>query len=135
MPRVVLDANVWVSAALKPESIPGHVVQMVRSAEVESVISRALLDQVLRTLKRLRLSDERFQAMESVVFRRSTRIEPTFRLAVITAKASDNRVLECAVAGGVDYIVTGDRKHLLRLGQYEGIPIISPREFIDSVRS
>ncbi|MGH2559825.1 MAG: putative toxin-antitoxin system toxin component, PIN family [Thermomicrobiales bacterium] len=116
MPRVVFDANVWVSAALKPDSMIGRVVQMAETEAVESITSRALLDQVLRALKRIQIPEEQFRAAESLIFRSSTFVEPTFRLAVITAKESDNRVLECAVAGQVDFIVTGDRKHLLRLG-------------------
>jgi predicted nucleic acid-binding protein len=42
-------------------------------------------------------------------------------------------VLECAVAGEADVIVTGDRKHLLPPGSYAGIPILSPREFLDAL--
>lgn len=57
---------------------------------------------------------------------------PTITLAVVTAKESDNRILECAVAGHADVIVTGDRKHLLKLGAYEGIPIVSPADFVRS---
>ena len=52
------------------------------------------------------------------------------RVAVIQDKESDNRVLECAVAGAVDAIVTGDRKHLLPLRRYADIPILSPSDFL-----
>jgi len=41
-------------------------------------------------------------------------------------------VLECAVAGQVDAIVTGDRKHLLSLRRYAGIPILSPSDFLEA---
>lgn len=46
----------------------------------------------------------------------------------ILADEPDNRVLEAAIAGGADYIVTGDR-HLLDLNEYEGIEIITPARF------
>lgn len=45
---------------------------------------------------------------------------------------SDNRVLEAAVEGAADYIVSGD-DHLLTLGTFERIPILAPREFVASV--
>ncbi len=45
-------------------------------------------------------------------------------------KESDNRVLEVAVAGEADVIVTGDRRHLLALGSYVGIPILTPTDFL-----
>ena len=57
-------------------------------------------------------------------------IAPTFTLSIITAKDSDNRVLEVAVAGMADVIVTGDRRHLLPLGSYAGIPILTPADFL-----
>ncbi|MGH9434052.1 MAG: PIN domain-containing protein [Terriglobia bacterium] len=44
----------------------------------------------------------------------------------------DERVLECAVAAEADAIVSGDRKHLLRLGSFRSIPVYSPRQFLDS---
>jgi len=62
--------------------------------------------------------------------RLSDLVAPTFTLTDIVAKESDNRFLECAVAGRADLIVTGDRKHLLPLGAFRGIPIVSPAEFI-----
>ncbi|HEY7034570.1 MAG TPA: ribbon-helix-helix protein, CopG family [Thermomicrobiales bacterium] len=51
-----------------------------------------------------------------------------------TRQESDNRILECAVAGAVDAIVTGDRRRLLPLRHYAGIPIMSPSAFLESWR-
>jgi len=49
---------------------------------------------------------------------------------VIKEDPPDNRVLECAVSAGSDYIVTGD-KDLLRLGRYDAIRILSVADFLD----
>ncbi|MGH2561896.1 MAG: putative toxin-antitoxin system toxin component, PIN family [Thermomicrobiales bacterium] len=135
MRRILFDANVWVSAFIYPSSVPGQSIRLLRLKRVSSVISPALIDQVLRALVRIRASEETLQEARTELVTLSSLVEPTLRLAVIIAKESDNRVLECAVAGQVEFIVTGDRKHLLRLGQYEGIPIISPREFVETVGS
>ena len=51
---------------------------------------------------------------------------------VIVDDPDDDRVLECAVAGGADYIVSGDR-HLLKLGVYEGVAILTVRQFMDRI--
>jgi len=51
-------------------------------------------------------------------------------LAVITEDPSDDRYLECAVEGKAAYLVSGDN-HLLKIGSYEGIPIITPRVFLE----
>ena len=54
---------------------------------------------------------------------------PETRPSVVTADPEDNRVLECAVEGGADVIVSGDRD-LLALGRYAGIPVCRPQEFL-----
>jgi putative PIN family toxin of toxin-antitoxin system len=56
-------------------------------------------------------------------------IEPQEKLDVIAADESDNRYVECAVAGGAQYIITGD-EHLLELGEYEGIRVLTPAAFV-----
>ena len=56
-------------------------------------------------------------------------VEPLERLAAISSDESDNRYLECAVEGGAQYIISGD-KHLLELGEYRGIAIVSAADFI-----
>ena len=54
-------------------------------------------------------------------------------LAVVKDDPDDDRVLECAIAGHADSIVSGDR-HLLKLGAYEGIPIATVRQFMDKLK-
>ncbi len=56
-------------------------------------------------------------------------IEVRTRLNVVQEDPSDNKILECAIDGEADYIVSGD-EYLLKIGEYKGIRIISPREFI-----
>ena len=58
-------------------------------------------------------------------------VEPKQRIDAVK-DPTDNRILECAAASGSDYLVSGD-KHLLKLGQYQGIKIVSPADFIQMV--
>ena len=60
-------------------------------------------------------------------------ISTTLSLTVIKEDPDDDRVLECAVAGRADCIVSGDR-HLLKLGSYDGTPILTVRQFIDQIK-
>ena len=57
-------------------------------------------------------------------------VKANIQLTVVIEKDSDNRILECAVSGRADVIVTGDRKHLLKLGEHAGIPLVSPSDFL-----
>lgn len=60
-------------------------------------------------------------------------IETKSRLSVINEDPQDNRVLECAVDGEAEYIITGD-KHLLNLKSYKGIKILKVKEFLDRIK-
>jgi uncharacterized protein len=61
-------------------------------------------------------------------------VTPGIVLEVIKEDPDDDRVLECAVAGEADYVVSGDR-HLLKLGSYDGTPIVTVRQFMDAIEA
>ena len=135
MRRPVVDASVWVSNAGYPGSVSYLAVEAARLGLVRSVISEAIVDQVTRTLPgpRLSFAPSLVQATEVEMRRISDLVHPTILRAVISAKESDNRILECAVAGRADVSVTGDRKHLLRLGSYQGITILLPADSLTTL--
>jgi predicted nucleic acid-binding protein len=60
-------------------------------------------------------------------------VETTSRIDVISNPGGDNRVLECAIDGRAEMIVTGDTKQILPLKEYRGIKILSPSEFTKSL--
>jgi uncharacterized protein len=51
-------------------------------------------------------------------------------MSALRLRVYETMILECALAGEVDFIVTGDRKHLLPLRQFRDIPIVSPADFL-----
>ena len=61
-------------------------------------------------------------------------IRPSVRLSGILSYEQDHRILECALAAEADFLVTGDKQHLQPLKAFRGIPIVSPREFLDLLR-
>ena len=133
--RVVYDASIWVSAFAYPASVPDQAIEVARAFDVQSVISEELIEQVRGALLGPRFRRSAADVRDAVQQIRdvSQIVVPTMRLAVITAKESDNRILECAVTASADLIVTGDRKHLLPLGSYRGIRIVSPADFLRSL--
>jgi putative PIN family toxin of toxin-antitoxin system len=131
----VFDASVWVSAFMYPASVPDLAIDVARTRRVRSIVSEPLIDQVRRALSGPRFGRSDFEVRNALFQMRNISIvvQPTFTLAVVAAKESDNRILECAVAGRADAIVTGDRRHLLPLGAHDGIPILSPADFLAAV--
>ncbi len=132
---MVVDASVWVSAFMFPASAPDQAVELARRRRVQSLLSDPLIDQVQRAILGPRFGRSAVAVRVLVAEMRdvSQLVVPTIVLAVIAAKESANRILACAVAGGADLIVTGDRRHLLPLGAYEGIRIVSPAAFLRSL--
>ena len=134
-PRVVFDTNVYVSAIVFGGT-PEILFDMARSNEIKLLVSRPILLEVSRILFR-KLKIERHTVLEAVseIRRISELIVPKKRLHQIKEDEPDNRILECALEGHADAIITGDKKHIRVLGQFEGIPIYLPAEYIKQNRS
>lgn len=98
------------------------------------VTSNPLLGELHKVIHREKITDQigveqRDQFLE--LFQETAKIvSPDQKVQAVKQDVSDNRVLEAALAGKADYIVTGDKRHLLPLKKFRGIPIISPREFL-----
>jgi putative PIN family toxin of toxin-antitoxin system len=93
------------------------------------VLSKALIDELLGVLAR-KFSRDREELARVAVWLSEVAewVRPTRRIRVVADEA-DNRVLECAVTGGGQLIVTGDQD-LLRLESFEGISIVTLREYL-----
>jgi uncharacterized protein len=61
------------------------------------------------------------------------RVAPTETIDVVKADPPDNRILECAAVAKSDFIVSGDMRHVLPLGQYQGIPIVKVAAFLEAL--
>ncbi len=122
MPRVVFDTNVLVSAYTFGGP-PAELMTRAIMGELELVTSPALLAELARVLAdKLGFDTERVDAVVLQIVRIADVVRPASRLCVI-ADEPDNRVLECAVEGDAELIVSGDR-HILNLGEYNGIVIL-----------
>ena len=129
--RVVFDTNVFVSAFVIPGSHGERAFLLARSGRFELHTSVAILTETARVLRQKfgQEEDDVKQALPQIS-RAAVISKPTSRLRVVEDDA-DNRILECALAGQVDLVVTGDR-HLLKLRRYEAIPIVRLADFVRS---
>lgn len=134
MTRVVLDTNVYISA-LMFGGLPGSLLDLALLQSFLLIISPALLDELDEKLRlKFQVSAEDMTTIRKKLEGVAEIVEPDTVLHVIGDDPDDNRVLECAVKGSADYIVTGDR-HLLKLGSYEVIQIVTVRQFLDAAES
>lgn len=128
--KVVFDTNVFVSALVFPGGQGERALQRVNEGQDRLVVSRAIVRELLEVLAGKFARDREELARVAVFVSGIAEVaEPRSPVDVFPGSA-DNRVLECAVAAGAELIVTGD-KEILSLGSYEGIRIVSLREYVD----
>jgi len=129
-PKVVIDTNVFVSG-LTFKGKPREVLDLIWRGDIEACISSFILKELEETLKK-DFSWERDQIKHTIekIKAKTILFQPKNKVYVIKENDDDNRILECAIEGRVQYLISGDRKHLLPLKEYQRIKILSPAEFL-----
>jgi putative PIN family toxin of toxin-antitoxin system len=141
MPRAVLDTSVLVSAFLSPDGTPAKVVAAATRSAFVLCLSNGILTEFVHALEKLGRRQRSFRYDDDLVARyvrdltllaeRVERDLPDIR--AVPDDPKDDMVVATAVAARADYLVTGDRRHLLSLREYEGIRIVTPRQFVDLI--
>ena len=130
--KVVLDTNVILSGLIFPGGPPDKIMRAVLSRHFHNTTSPDLLTELRRVLKKkFHLADEKIASMVQLLSETSELVYPTERLYAIKADETDNRVLECAVTGKAQAIITADFQHLLKLKSFRSIAILTPTDFIE----
>lgn len=132
--KAVLDTNVIVSALNFPGS-EEQVVALASKRAFELILSEFILIELHRALTQ-KFHWSYSSATKAVDELRAIAliVDPPHSVEVIVGDHPDNRVLECAVHASADYLVTGDRKHLLPLETFEDVRILRAPDFIDILR-
>ncbi|MCI0628518.1 MAG: putative toxin-antitoxin system toxin component, PIN family [Acidobacteria bacterium] len=136
MLRAVLDANVLVSALIRPKGPPGQVVvRLLRDRAFTLVTSPAILTEVRRSLayprvrKHLTASDQDLDLWVASLALVGEPVEGSLRIAAVAEDPEDDKYIAAALEGRAQFIVTGDA-HLLALKIYEGVRMVTPRVFL-----
>lgn len=129
-PVVVYDTNVLISGMIWG-GIPYRSLELAQENKVKGLICDEILDEFENKLMiKLGISSTRTSVVKTRLLGFLQRIEIPNRLKGITTDPNDDMIVECAVVGGATHIVTGDQKHLLPLGNYHGILIVKPADFL-----
>lgn len=128
--KVVFDTNIFISAIV----IPGGQAEKAISNMVEGMdtllISKPIINEVLSVLSRKFSQDSEAVSRVAVYLSELAIIVHPKKAVHVLKDEPDNRILECAISGKADVIVTGD-KEMLELDEYSGIKIISLREYLE----
>lgn len=134
--RVVVDTNVAISKLISPDGVAAKAFDhaFMACAVLISPETVAELSEKLSSPKFDRYaSDEQRSALLDFVTDNAELVATTSE-ATLSIDPDDNMFLALAVDGRADCIVSGDKKHLLVLGSYESIPIMSPAAFLERYR-
>ena len=130
-PSVVFDTNIYISAIIFGGN-PRQCLELARSGEIELIVSKAIYLELVRNLRdKFDWFEEDIADVISGISGFTKIVTPKNKLEMIVAHPEDNMILEAALEAKVDYIISGDKKHLLSLKKFKGIPIISAKEFLD----
>ncbi|BCA56920.1 PIN domain-containing protein [Nitrospira sp. KM1] len=132
--KVVFDTNVFVSAFLFPGSQGEQALLFAQRRKVDLSTSVPILTETARVLReKFDQSEKDITAALKIIGRSATIVRPARKITVLEDKP-DNRILECAVTVEADLLVTGDH-HLLKLKEFEGIPLVRLADFLRSIPS
>jgi putative PIN family toxin of toxin-antitoxin system len=128
--KIVADTNILISALIYG-GVCEEVLKLVREKSLELLISPEILAEFAEVLyRKFKFSPEKVKEAILQIKEISTLVYPVKRLNIVKQHDSDNRILECAVEGKAQYIISGDEHHLLPLRKYRGIKILNPAEFL-----
>ena len=127
--RVVFDTNILVSALVFPGGQGDAALRRIIAGRDLLVMSKAILDELLDVLSRKFARDAEELAHVAVFFSELAMIVAPRRRLRVVQDDPDNRILECALAGRAEAIVTGD-KALLALKSFRNIPVVTLRSYL-----
>lgn len=130
--KVVLDSNIIVSALVyggKPEQI----YRLVLGRQINAYISPFIISELIEILaKKFHFNQIKLRQIERKIRKKFTVVNP-IKILKIVRDADDNRIVETAIEGNCEYVITGD-KDLLDLGNYKQIKIATADEFLSVLK-
>lgn len=131
MLKIVLDTNVIVSSLNFPGK-PAEIFDLVIAGELANITSDKIITEVKNILIR-KFSWEAKEVEDTGALLQfiSEMVNPKRQLRVVS-REPDNRILECAVEGQADFIISGDH-HLNDLRAFQGVRIVNPAAFLSLI--
>jgi putative PIN family toxin of toxin-antitoxin system len=137
--RAVLDTNVFVSGLISPMGKPAAILKALRSRRFTLVSSPPINEEIIEVFDRPRICDR--YGLGDRIFDVSFILWEVAELVIdlpgvrVCSDPDDDKFLAAAVGGRADYLVTGDVGDLLHLGEYKGVAIVSPRDFVSRLKT
>ncbi len=133
-PAVVFDTNILFSS-VGWKGKPFDCVELARNSLVDGITCQEIVDELAEKLRtKLSFTDEHIADTLADLLSFLRVVSITKQLKVVAADPDDDKIIECATVAGASHIVTGDRKHLLPLGHFQGIAIVTASELLGVIQ-
>ncbi len=130
---MVVDTNILVSALLATASLPAQLIVLWRIGRFDLLTTAEQLDELMRVTRYPKIRERLAPAIAGRLVNDVRTLAITIDklpLVEVSADPDDNYLLALAAAGSADFLVTGDKRHLLGIAVYEGTKIITVRDFL-----
>jgi uncharacterized protein len=131
--RLVIDRNVWIAALISPTGTARQLVGAVLDHDIDILMSEATFAELVSRLDRPKFDRYREQEAWNLFLSELVELalwhEDTGTATGISRDPDDDKFLALAVTGQADAIISGDRD-LLELAAHEGVPVLSPAQFL-----
>lgn len=127
---IVLDTNVFISG-IYWSGDSERILNYWFDNRFEVICSIKIIEEIIKTLMnfKVQLEFNNLLLWINIISGKSVIIEPIVKLNVVKDDPDDNKFIEAAVTGKADYIITQDN-HLLRIGKFQDVEIMTPSEFL-----
>jgi len=123
-------------SALIADGPPSRLLEEAIDGRIELVLPELVLDELLRVLTvKLGFDEERARAACDLLGLAASQPGPPSSAEAVTGDPADDAILACGVEAGVDVLATGDRTHLLPLGEHDGVGILTPQAALAVLRA
>ncbi len=127
--KIVIDTNLFVAGYFNKDSASAKILKMIKRGKIQALWTEEIKKEVERIIKNIK-ARKKFQKEVKEIFREENKVEPRFKIKEIKEDPDDNKFLECAYFGKAQAIVSND-KHLLSLNWFRGVPIYTPKTFVE----
>ncbi len=134
--KIVIDANLFASGLIKPDSNPGRILDLIERNQVELILSPPIIREIKRILLYPRLQKYHQKTAQEIdayfedVLMFAWIVEGEMTVDIIKDDPSDNKYLACAYEGEADYIISRDH-HLLDIETYQRIAVVKAKAFLN----
>ena len=130
--RVVLDTNVFISGIFWEGNYCSQIINAWKEKKIILVSSLEIIQELTDTLRdfKIDMDGELIREWRNTIIENSVMVAPIKILGVVKDDPKDNKFFEAAIAGNAQYLVSQDKKHVLKIPEYCGVKTIHPEEFV-----